>query len=140
VTACRHGHRVLFATATDWVTRLSDEGTVEALTDALAGNWWLGSDRRLRVGAGQRGGGCRGPDDARGGFRRGGGHHRCNSSALQEEHRGYVVYDVTEEHQARNELQPLSARPGGLDIAVNSAVIVGLVAAHCRVPQRHPPL
>ncbi|MFZ0529164.1 MAG: IS21-like element helper ATPase IstB, partial [Propionicimonas sp.] len=24
VTACRHGHRVLFATATDWVTRLSD--------------------------------------------------------------------------------------------------------------------
>ena len=24
ITACRHGHRVLFATATDWVTRLSD--------------------------------------------------------------------------------------------------------------------
>lgn len=24
VQACRHGHRVLFATATDWVTRLSD--------------------------------------------------------------------------------------------------------------------
>ncbi|HQZ86537.1 MAG TPA: ATP-binding protein, partial [Actinomycetota bacterium] len=24
VTACRHGHRVLFATATDWVTRLTD--------------------------------------------------------------------------------------------------------------------
>ena len=24
VTACRHGHRVLFATATDWVTRLSE--------------------------------------------------------------------------------------------------------------------
>ena len=24
ITACRHGHRVLFATATDWVTRLTD--------------------------------------------------------------------------------------------------------------------
>ena len=24
IQACRHGHRVLFATATDWVTRLSD--------------------------------------------------------------------------------------------------------------------
>lgn len=24
ITACRHGHRVLFATATDWVTRLSE--------------------------------------------------------------------------------------------------------------------
>ena len=24
ITACRHGHRALFATATDWVTRLSD--------------------------------------------------------------------------------------------------------------------
>ena len=36
VTACRHGHRVLFATATDWVTRLSDAHRAGKLASELA--------------------------------------------------------------------------------------------------------
>ncbi len=36
VTACRHGHRVLFATATDWVTRLSDAHRAGRLAAELA--------------------------------------------------------------------------------------------------------
>lgn len=36
VTACRHGHRVLFATATDWVTRLSDAHRAGQLAAELA--------------------------------------------------------------------------------------------------------
>jgi DNA replication protein DnaC len=36
VTACRHGHRVLFATATDWVTRLSDAHRAGKLPAELA--------------------------------------------------------------------------------------------------------
>src|SRR6478735_858068 len=36
VTACRHGHRVLFATATDWVTRLSDAHRAGKLATELA--------------------------------------------------------------------------------------------------------
>lgn len=36
VTACRHGHRVLFATATDWVTRLSDAHRAGKLAAELA--------------------------------------------------------------------------------------------------------
>jgi DNA replication protein DnaC len=35
VTAARHGHRVLFATATDWVTRLSDAHTAGRLAREL---------------------------------------------------------------------------------------------------------
>jgi DNA replication protein DnaC len=35
VTAARHGHRVLFATATDWVTRLSDG---DWLTNGVTGS------------------------------------------------------------------------------------------------------
>ena len=36
VAACRHGHRVLFATATDWVTRLSDAHRAGRLAAELA--------------------------------------------------------------------------------------------------------
>ena len=36
VQACRHGHRVLFATATDWVTRLSDAHRAGKLAAELA--------------------------------------------------------------------------------------------------------
>ncbi|MDQ2660893.1 MAG: IS21-like element helper ATPase IstB [Actinomycetota bacterium] len=36
ITAARHGHRVLFATATDWVTRLSDAHRVGRLAQELA--------------------------------------------------------------------------------------------------------
>jgi DNA replication protein DnaC len=36
VTAARHGHRVLFATATDWVTRLSDAHQAGRLPGELA--------------------------------------------------------------------------------------------------------
>jgi len=36
VIACRHGHRVLFATATDWVTRLSDAHRAGKLATELA--------------------------------------------------------------------------------------------------------
>ncbi|MCB0911597.1 MAG: IS21-like element helper ATPase IstB [Propionibacteriaceae bacterium] len=36
VQACRHGHRVLFATATDWVTRLSDAHSAGKLAAELA--------------------------------------------------------------------------------------------------------
>ncbi len=36
VTACRHGNRVLFATATDWVTRLSDAHRAGKLAAELA--------------------------------------------------------------------------------------------------------
>ncbi len=36
VTACRHGDRVLFATATDWVTRLSDAHRAGKLAAELA--------------------------------------------------------------------------------------------------------
>lgn len=36
ITAARHGHRVLFATATDWVTRLSDAHRVGRLPQELA--------------------------------------------------------------------------------------------------------
>ena len=36
ITACRHGHRVLFATATDWVTRLSEAHRAGRLAAELA--------------------------------------------------------------------------------------------------------
>lgn len=36
ITACRHGHRALFATATDWVTRLSDAHRAGRLPAELA--------------------------------------------------------------------------------------------------------
>ncbi|MBA3798896.1 MAG: ATP-binding protein, partial [Geodermatophilaceae bacterium] len=36
VTAARHGHRVLFATATDWVTRLTDAHRAGRLPQELA--------------------------------------------------------------------------------------------------------
>lgn len=36
VAACRHGHRVLFATATDWVTRLTDAHRAGKLPAELA--------------------------------------------------------------------------------------------------------
>lgn len=36
IQACRHGHRVLFATATDWVTRLSDAHRAGKLAGELA--------------------------------------------------------------------------------------------------------
>ncbi len=36
VTAARHGHRVLFATATDWVTRLTDAHRLGRLPQELA--------------------------------------------------------------------------------------------------------
>ena len=36
IQACRHGHRVLFATATDWVTRLSDAHRAGKLAAELA--------------------------------------------------------------------------------------------------------
>ena len=36
ITACRHGQRVLFATATDWVTRLSDAHRAGRLAGELA--------------------------------------------------------------------------------------------------------
>ena len=36
VTAARHGHRVLFATATDWVTRLTDAHRLGQLPQELA--------------------------------------------------------------------------------------------------------
>ena len=35
IQACRHGHRVLFATATDWVTRLSDAHRAGKLSGEL---------------------------------------------------------------------------------------------------------
>ena len=36
IAACRHGHRVLFATATDWVTRLTDAHRAGKLPTELA--------------------------------------------------------------------------------------------------------
>ncbi len=36
ITACRHGHRVLFATATDWVTRLTEAHRAGKLPAELA--------------------------------------------------------------------------------------------------------
>ena len=36
IQACRHGHRVLFATATDWVTRLTDAHRAGKLPTELA--------------------------------------------------------------------------------------------------------
>ena len=36
IQACRHGHRVLFATATDWVTRLTDAHRAGTLPTELA--------------------------------------------------------------------------------------------------------
>ena len=36
VTAARHGHRVLFATATDWITRLTDAHRLGRLPQELA--------------------------------------------------------------------------------------------------------
>jgi len=36
ITAARHGHRVLFATATDWITRLTDAHRVGRLATELA--------------------------------------------------------------------------------------------------------